>query len=108
MRSSLAAMFVVAMVAGIPRPPSVWAQDAADLAGRWTLNGELSQFPSEIGFGLDLLSTGGSGVEPTAGGGRGRRGSGGGAARPFTARPESLDDVRCVQQLTAEVRNPSA
>ena len=110
MRSSLAAAFVVAMVAGIPQPPSVWAQDAADLAGRWTLNRELSQFPSEVGFGLDLQATGGPDAAPTANGGRGRRGSGGGggAARPFAARPESLDDARRVQQLTAEVRNPSA
>jgi hypothetical protein len=106
-RSSWAALLVVAMVAGIPRPPSAWAQDASDFAGRWTLNRELSQFPPEIGFDADWLSAGSSGAEPTASGGRGRRGSGGGGARPFTARPESVDDARRVQQLTAEVRNPS-
>ena len=109
MRSSLAALFVAVMVVGIPRPASVWAQDAADFAGRWTLNRGLSEFPSEVGFGLDLLATGGPDAAPTASGGRGRRGSGGGGgARPFAARPESLDDARRLQQLTDEVRNPSA
>jgi hypothetical protein len=109
MRSSLAALFVAVMVVGIPRPASVWAQDAADFAGRWTLNRGLSEFPSEVGFGLDLLATGGPDAAPPASGGRGRRGSGGGGgARPFAARPESLDDARRLQQLTAEVRNPSA
>ena len=44
-------------------------------------------------------------------GGRGRRGSTGrggsaGPAAPFSARPESYEDARRVQLLTAEVRNP--
>ena len=96
------------MVVGIPRSASVWAQDKSDFAGRWTINRELSQFPPEIGFGLSWASARGSGVDSSAGGGRGRRGSGGGGSGVFTARPESEDDVKRVQQLTAEVRNPSA
>jgi hypothetical protein len=105
-RSSLAAILVVTMLVGIPRPTPVWAQGASDIAGRWTLNRELSQFPREIGFDADWLSTGGSGPDATPS--RGRRGSSAGAARPFTARPESVDDAKRLQQLTAEVRNPSA
>jgi hypothetical protein len=108
-RSSLAASLVVAMVAAnIPRSSSAWAQDAPDFAGRWTLNRELSQFPREIGFDADWLANGASGPDAKPSGGRSRRGSSGGGARPFTARPESVDDAKRVQQLTAEVRNPSA
>jgi hypothetical protein len=96
------------MAVGIPRPASVKAQEASDLAGRWTLSRELSEFPREIGFGADWMASGGSSQDSTASGGRGRRGSGGAAAGAFTARPQSEDDSKRVQQLTAEVRNPSA
>src|SRR5713226_677877 len=106
-RSSLAAILVVVMVVGVPRRASVWAQDVSDFGGRWTLNRELSQFPSEIGFDVDWLSTGGSGLDSTVGRGRGRRGSSGGGGGAFTSRRESEDDAKRVQQLTAEVRNPS-
>jgi hypothetical protein len=85
-RSSVAAMLVLAMVVGMPRPAPVWAQDKSEFAGRWTLNRELSQFPREIGFGVDSVSAGGSGLDSTASGGRGRRGSGGGGTGAFTAR----------------------
>src|SRR5260370_2502338 len=37
-RPSLTAILVVVM--GIPRPAAVWAQNAPDLGGRWTLNRE--------------------------------------------------------------------
>jgi hypothetical protein len=84
------------------------AADAPDFAGRWTLNRELSQFPREIGFGTDWLPAEGSGQNSTASGGRGRRGSGGGGSGAFSARRESEDDAKRLQQLTAEVRNPSA
>jgi hypothetical protein len=106
-RSSLASILVVVMVIGIPRPTSVRAADVPDFAGRWTLNRELSQFPREIGFGTDWLPAAGSGQNSTASGGRGRRGSSGGGAGAFTARRESEDDAKRLQQLTAEVRNPS-
>jgi hypothetical protein len=84
------------------------AADAPDFSGRWTLNRELSQFPREIGFGTDWLPNAGSGQNSSAGGGRGRRGSGGGGAGAFTGRRESEDDAKRLQQLTSEVRNPSA
>jgi len=94
------------MVIGIPGPAPAQAQDTSGLAGHWTLKRELSQFPREIGFDADWLPTGG-GVDSTGSGGRGGRGSGGGSAGAFTARRESEDDAKRVQQLTAEVRNPS-
>jgi hypothetical protein len=109
MTRSLAAILVGTMVVGIPGRALVGAQDKADFAGRWALNRELSEFPREIGFGVNWLSPAGSGQESTTSGGRGRRGSGGGGAAPaFPARPESADDGKRVQQLTDEVRKPSA
>ncbi len=93
---------------------SVDAQEVSPLAGVWTLNRSLSEMPREIGFNLNWLpppSSGGQTAGPT-GGGRGRRGSGGGgnagAGGPFSASPESYDDARRVQLLTAEARNPPA
>jgi hypothetical protein len=105
---TFSAMLAVAMVSGSLRPASIAAQDPAGLAGRWTLNRALSQTPSEIGFDVDWLAAGGSGQESTAGGGRGRRGSGGAVPGAFPARRESEDDARRVQQLTEEARNPPA
>jgi hypothetical protein len=107
-RSSQAAILVVAVVVGIPLSAPAQVQDKSDFAGRWTINRELSQFPPEIGFGLSWTSARGSGVDSTGGGGGRRRSGGGGGAGVFTGRPESEDDVKRVQQLTAEVRNPSA
>ena len=88
-RSSLAPILVVALVVGIPRPASVWAQGAANFGGRWTLNRGLSQFPREIGFNAGFLS-------PGVGN------------RAFTPPRESQEDAARIQQLTADVRNPSA
>jgi hypothetical protein len=108
-RSGWAAVLVVATIVGSPRPASVRAADGPDFSGRWALNRELSQFPREVGFGTDWLPTAGSSQGSTAGGGRGRRSGGGGSGNgAFPARRESEDDARRLQQLTAEVRNPSA
>jgi len=107
-RSSQAAILVVAAFVGISLSVSAQAQDNSDFAGRWTINRELSQFPPEIGFGLSWTSARGSGVDSTGGGGGRRRAGGVGGAGVFTGRPESEDDVKRVQLLTAEVRNPSA
>ena len=91
------------------------AQPASPLAGVWTLNRSLSEFPADIGFNPAWLraATGdaqGSGGN-TGGRGGGRRGSsgaGGGreSASPFADRPESFDDARLLQMLTADARNP--
>lgn len=111
-RSASAALLAATLFVGILCPASVRAQDTSDLAGRWTLNRGLSQFPRELGFGMDMMPADASGRSSTASGGKGRRGSGGGgggAAGPtLTTRRESVEDVSRVQQLTAEVRSPSA
>jgi hypothetical protein len=88
------------------------AQAASPLAGVWTLNRSLSEFPREIGFNvLGLTPSRGDDQGAASTGGRGRRGSSGGgrvSAPPFASRPESYDDARRLQLLTAEVRNPPA
>src|SRR5439155_1034569 len=62
-QSRLAAIVVVVTVVGVPRSASVRAQEPSDFGGRWTLSRELSQIPREIGFGVDWMSTGGSGQD---------------------------------------------
>ena len=104
---------VMAMaVAMLPATPVTAQQNASALAGVWTLNRSLSEFPRELGFDINWLP-GSSGADQSGGsnGGRGRRGSGGGGNRgsgAFYAPRESIDDARRVQLLTAEARNPSA
>ena len=102
-RSSRTAIFVVVMAAGILDPALLWAQDTSGFAGRWTLNRGLSEFPPAIGYGV--IPTDGSGLGTPTSGGRGRRGSGGGRAGTL---PESADEAKRMEQLTAEVRDPSA
>ena len=106
-RSNLSAIVVVIAV-GFLLPTSAWAQDASDFSGRWTLNRALSDLPREIGFGADWMVPARSGGDSTPSGGRSRRGSGSGTTGAFTPRGESEDDAKRVQQLTAEVRTPSA
>ena len=112
-RSFALVAFMTAAAAGL-LPAPARAQDASRLAGVWTLNRSLSEFPSEIGFNPSWVTpSGGDGQSGgSSAGGRGRRGSdsGGnrGAAAPFSARPESYEDARRAQLLTGDVRNPAA
>src|SRR5947209_7848803 len=108
-RSATPLVLAVLVSAAISYPRSGSAQNGSDLSGQWTLNRELSEFPREIGFGADWLAPARSAADPpSTGGGRGHRGSsGGGGSGPFSTRPESADDAKRVQQLTAEVRSPS-
>jgi hypothetical protein len=89
---------------------TIAADDAVGLSGRWALNRERSEFPQEIGFWLEVPSGGGSSNAPvTRSGGRGRsRSSGAGPAPVGASRPESIDDATRRQQLTEEVRTPTA
>src|SRR5438067_9814682 len=107
-RSRLATILAVVLVVGVPRFAPGRAQEPSDFAGRWTFSRELSQIPREIGFGADWMSGGAPGQDSSGSGGRGRRGSSGAGTGAFTARPESADDAKRVQRLTAEVRTPSA
>jgi hypothetical protein len=106
--SILALLFVLSIDVAVPRPASAGTQDATRVAGLWTLNRELSQLPPEIGFRVDWLSKDGSSQDPTGSGGRGGRGSGSAGAAALMTRRESEEDARRLQQLTEEVRNPSA
>ena len=109
-RRSMAAMVVAAIVFGAPGRGTLAAADRPSLAGRWTLNRDLSQFPREVGFGMDLVSGAGSGSDSRGGsaGGGGRGRTGGGAELPaFVSVRESEDDAKRTEQLVDEVRNPS-
>ncbi|MES1254303.1 MAG: hypothetical protein ABUS56_01765, partial [Acidobacteriota bacterium] len=111
--ASLTPVVLAAVAAGL-LPGATGAQSASALAGIWTLNRSLSEFPPELGFNMAWAAVpDGTGQSPGAqtGGAGGRRASAGGrnpsAAAPF-ARPESYDDARRRQLLTAEARNPPA
>jgi hypothetical protein len=111
-RSGSLAILMVAALAGGCRPAQLLAQENSGLAGPWTLNRDLSEFPREIGFDVDWAPSSAPGSASGAGAGRSRRGSntgsGGAGARPFTASRESQDDARRMLQLTEQVREPSA
>jgi hypothetical protein len=82
-------------------------QSASPLAGVWTLNRSLSEFPKEIGFNVDWVVPDPNDPAAAGGGGRGRKASGGGGSgRSSATRRESSEDARRVQLLIAEVRNP--
>jgi hypothetical protein len=111
-RPTAHALFLVLILASL-RPGPSSAQSPADLAGTWTLNRQLSQFPSELGFSADFLGALGPGAGPVSGGrGGGRRGGGGGGGNggggtgaPRIVR-ETQEDAQRVLLLTNEVRNP--
>ena len=89
---------------GLAYPPPLAAQKLSDFAGAWTLNRQLSQFPSEIGFSADFLAAPGrDGKSPVGRAGRGRGGAGGGTPR---IQRESQEDAQRVLLLTDEVRMP--
>ncbi len=104
---SIVAMLVAAFAVLAPGRAALAARDRPGLAGRWTLNRQLSQFPTDLGFGMDLMA--GAGSRSGGGGSGGRRSGGGGGALPASAwLQESEDDVRRRDQLVEEVRTPSA
>jgi len=102
----LAAIFVMPTAAGVFHPATPWAQDTPAIAGRWSLNRELSQFPREIGFTADWMSAAPSGDNST--GGTGKSGSGGSGRTAFPVSRVSREDATRRELLTAEVRDPSA
>lgn len=100
----LAALLLLPMAAAAPRPAI--AQDVPALAGKWTLNRELSQFPRDIGFNADWMSSPGSSGDSTAGGAQG--GSGRSNRTSFPVSRVSREDAARVKLLTDEVRDPPA
>jgi hypothetical protein len=95
------------LVAAIAHPTSLSAQNPMQLAGAWTLNRQLSQFPTDIGFSADFLGALGPGAGPVGGG---RRGGGGGGNRGGVGASgivrETEEDSQRISTLTDEVRNP--
>ncbi|MCX6538806.1 MAG: hypothetical protein NT151_07730 [Acidobacteria bacterium] len=89
----IGATVIAAAVAGWE---TVAAADNPSLAGRWTLNRTLSQFPREVGFGMDVIPPGAGSDE--------REGRG---AAAFVPRNESEAEARNARQLVDEVRTPS-
>jgi hypothetical protein len=87
-----------------------------DLSGVWQLNRAMSEFPQDVAFApdwQDVSGTGSSGRQSGGGGGRGGGGRGGGGGggsaniRPPMGLPESEEDSHKLEQLIAEVRDPS-
>src|SRR3954451_22265844 len=102
----------IALAAATMLPASARAQPASGLSGVWTLNRAASEFPADIGFNPAWMtaplagSASGDSNRGGRGGRGGRSGGSGSSAAPFAARPESYDDARLLQLLTAEARNP--
>ena len=72
------------------------------LAGRWLLNRAQSQFPREVGFGMDVVQPGAGDRADTDGAGLT------GTMRGNNPRPVSEEQARNEQQLVAEVKAPPA
>ncbi len=109
MSLSRAVPLLVAMTIALgPGASPARAQDQGrpDLAGRWTLDRDMSQFPAEVGFGVPWVSAGGTATGETGGGER--RGSGGRVPERLSIPLQSQDDASRVRQLTAEVSSPPA
>ena len=109
MTRTVAFAVVAATFLAQSNPPAVSAQAPTRLAGTWSLNRSLSEFPKEIGFNPNWVRAGFDTGQGGGGGrGGGRRGGTGSSSRPFTPQRESADDATRVLVLTAEVRNPPA
>ena len=98
MTAVLVAVITAAMHSSAPAQPA----DPAGLAGRWGMNRTLSQFPTEVGFSVDWIAPGVGADAAGRGGGRTPD-----VLPTGILRPQSEDDAKRVQQLTAEVRTPS-
>ena len=61
------------LVAAIWISPPAAAQSASPLAGVWTLNRSLSEFPKEIGFNVDWVVPDPNDPAAAGGSGRGRK-----------------------------------
>jgi hypothetical protein len=104
----LAAVLILPMAVGTVRPTVVSAQDAAPLAGRWTLNRELSQFPREAGFNADWLAHSNSSGDSTPTPGSQGGAPSGGNRTSFPVSRISREDSMRNSLLTTEAREPAA
>ena len=104
-RMSVAGIVVAAWAVAISGQGKPAAPVPVDLDGTWKLNRELSQFPRDLGFGMDVV--GGGRTTMTDPGGRG---GGGSSVSPGLVgnRPASREEAENSKQLVNEVRNPPA
>jgi hypothetical protein len=102
-RLTLVVVLLGALVVALPFSGAVAALEGPSLAGTWSLNRGLSQFPREVGFGMDAVAPGGTGsgerADPATGESSG--------VMRNNLRPESEEEARNRQQLIDEVRTPS-
>jgi hypothetical protein len=91
--------WVVAALVLVAHGVPALAQSPNDLAGSWTLNRQLSQFPQEVGFSANFLPPAGPG-----GGGRGGRRDAADAPLSLPRVTQTEEDARRVRFLTDEVR----
>jgi hypothetical protein len=94
--TTLIAIPLAAQRRPVPAPVSI-----PDLSGVWTLNRGLSQFPKEVGFGMDVVSS--SPGDNTALENSGRSGN----PRSLTTRPQTEDVARNTRQLVQEAKEPT-
>jgi hypothetical protein len=89
-----------AVVSGQGKPT---APVPVDLDGTWKLNRELSQFPRDLGFGMDVVGGGRTTITDAGG-----RGGGGSSVSPglVANRPSSREEAENSKQLVNEVRTP--
>jgi len=104
-RMSVAAMLLAASVASMSGQGKPAAPAEAALGGTWKLNRDLSQFPRDIGFGMDVTGA----VRPGSGE-RGVAEAGGESVNPglVANRPPSREEAMNSRQMVDEVRNPPA
>lgn len=108
-RSWFVAILVMPLALGIVHPAAVSAQEGASLAGRWTLNRGLSQFPREVGFNADWLAHPSSSGDSTPTPGQSQGGApGGGNRTSFPVSRVSREDSMRNTLLTNEARDPAA
>jgi len=98
-RSSAAALAL--LVIAIVVAAGLSARQGPSIAGRWTLNRAQSQFPRDVGFGMDVVPPGGDRADTD---GTGLTGS----MRGNNPRPVSEEQARNEQQLVGDVRTPPA
>ncbi len=98
-RRVMAAAALVAACVAVMSGQGKTAATPGDLDGTWKLNRELSQFPREVGFGMDVTGAG----RPSTGD---TRMAGGEDPGLVANRPASREEAENSRQLVAEVRNP--
>ncbi|MCX6549578.1 MAG: hypothetical protein NTY02_00980 [Acidobacteria bacterium] len=96
-------LLVAACMVAAPGRGTAARADVPSLAGAWTLNRALSQFPRDVGFGMDVIPADRSGSGGATGGGMG---SGGVDPNAVSGKPQTEEESRNTQQLLGEIRTP--